>query len=224
MLFRSSVIVDTFKLEIEQSFGEGMVTYCYIDNNAFKVASKTPLAFSSDVAIVSGDTVDLKIYTPNGVTEGSVVVLDDQNDDPVIYDWLVDFPYDTVAQSTEITVAWAPVANAEYYAIDWRFYHNHDGVAQNIDTTYTVSTDTSFTVPASLLGYDGRLYIDVYAISGPDFTDNGNLTGGVIKGRFNSIANGYFRIYIGTGDPYPPTFVGSQDEEIIHKSFKDLLF
>lgn len=217
-----SVIVDTFKMEIEQSFGEGMATYCSLEDGGFMGASKSPIDFSS--AAASGDTVDLKIYTPNGVTESSVAVLDDQNDIPVIYNWPVDYPYDTVAQSTEITVAWAPVANAEYYAVDWRFYHNHDGVPQNLDTTIAVSTDTSFVIPASLLGYDGRIYIDVYAINGPDLTDSGNLTGGVLKGRFNSITGEYFRIYIGTGDPYPPTTIDLSEKEIIHKSFKDLLF
>ncbi len=217
-----SVKIDTFKMDIEQYFGEGMATYCSL-GGGYKASSNSIDKISS-ITYSSGDTVELKIYTPSGMSQASVVILDDPNDSPVIYDWGVDYStYDTVAQSTEISVAWAPISNADYYVVDWRFDHNHDGVRQDLDTTFSV-TDTSFVVPDSLLGYDGRLYIYVYAINGPDLNDNGNLTGGVIKGRFNSITDEYFRIYIGTGDPYPPSFIGPREEEIIHKSYKDLLF
>jgi len=148
--------------------------------------------------------------------------MDEDSDKPEIYDWRLDYPYDTVALNTEITVTWGSIARADFYATRWGYSHNHNGTYMEFDTLFW-SSDTTFTIPASYLDYNGRVYFDIYAINGPTFEEAGNITGEIIKGRLISVADEYFTIYIGDGDAYPIDFIGPK-EEVKHIDFKDLKF
>lgn len=201
-----SVYLDDFKLEVRQYFGEGLASYAHTEEGDITGYS-------------SGDSITFTIYAPNGVSQSSVDLLDYDTDRPLILDWEYEYPYDTVALNTEVTVTWSTVASADFYAVDWEYNHNNSGA--NVRSYYNfTTTDTSFTIPASALDYNGRLYIDIVAVTGPDLNDPSSFTGDIFEGRFNSIAGEYMTIYVGDGNPYPES-AQQQDEEVGRKSLKE---
>lgn len=203
-----SAFIGTHELMYEQYFGEGMATYCTLDEN-------------SNIPASSGQNYTIKLYTAGGTSQGSISLLDNNLDKPVIAEWAMDYPYDSVAINTEIVVTWAEVAQADFYTIDWRYEYT-DGTYHEIDSTF-ITDDTTITIPASILNYDGRIYFDIYSVKGPEFNDAGNLNG-PIKGRIISSAYEYFRVYIGNGNPYAVGMELPDQEALIHKDIKDIIF
>jgi hypothetical protein len=154
----------------------------------------------------SGDVFEVVVYTPEGNGTCNLTMLDYDTDAPVIIDWPVSYPYDTVEVSTEIVVSWSPVADADWY--NYSLGHQYDSAGQR-QSTYTrgYTSGTSFTIPANDNGFDGYWSISVYSISGPYPEDaDGNFAGSdAVKGVLLSYSYEDLNIYVGTGNPGPWT-------------------
>lgn len=202
-----SALIGTHLLEQDQYFGEGMATYC-------------GLSEESNISASSGQTYTIKLYTPGGTSQGSVMLLEDDVDMPEVVDWRLNYPYDTVEISTDVDITWGTVAKADFYTVDWSFEY-YDGNYHRIDSTF-ITNDTTFTIPGNLLDRNGYIYLDIYSIKGPEFDAVGNFTG-KIKGRIISAAGEYFQIVVGFSDPSVVGMEIPDHEEQNHKDFKDLL-
>ena len=205
-----SVTCDGYPLYVRAYAGEGLETYCSVPDG-------------TEIPGNSGDTIEVVIYTPGGVTRGSTVLLDDDSDQPQVYDWLLGYPYDTVPKSSEVTVNWSLVPKADFYVVEWYYEFDHNGTydqSRNIVST----TDSSLVIPASQLAYDGRMYCYIYAVTGPGIYSPGNLTGGQISGRHNSMVYSDVTIYVGTGNAYPAGVRQAEEDLIPIRDPFDFLF
>ncbi len=199
-----SVRVDGNLAEMETGYGEGGVgIWVQWEESGYD---------KSGAEYVSGDTVYVEIFTPYGKCECREKVLDDYYDDPVVLDWAVNYPYDTVAINTAITVEWEPIEHADWYGVELEYDYYTGGVYdERITVFYT--TNESFTIAASDVEYDGRYYIRIRPCTGPyPDADNGNIIGGVIEGSIGSSTYESFRIYVGTGQ-YKVALDGLESDE-----------
>lgn len=191
-----SVKVGTELAEMEPYFGMGGGVYEVYYSEDGDMMSKT--------AWSGGDVVPVTIYTPSGTAQASPVVLEYREDFPHVIGWDTAYPYtDTLALNEAFTLDWHPVELADYYMVTLDYSKDSAGVHVYTYETFVVE-DTTYTHAAGLTPYNGYIYVDVYAITGPNYmTSTGNITGAVADGLIASLAYEYFTIYIGTGDPYP---------------------
>ncbi len=141
--------------------------------------------------LVSGDTITVAIYTPGGICYCSVKVLDEDLDEPVIIDWSLSWPYDTIDVNDPLEIDWHPVGNADWYMVKARYNLSS---APDQDTTYFL-TDTTVTITNT--AHEGEYWLSVYAMTGPTpNTPGGNITGGIVKGYILSSEGDYFDVYI----------------------------
>ena len=190
-----SVKLEGMDVEMHAAMDAG-ASYYYLQYNAGGEFSKP-----SDWA--SGDTVLVEVFTPDGKCESRCTLLDSEEDEPEIIGWSSNYPYDTVEVNTSITIDWHPIDGADYYYLSVNYEYDSAGTYEH--TSHWVEIhDTTYTIPASDLDYNGRLYMDLGPVSGPSMTSSaGNITGGFVKGWVVSTTYDYFTIYVGTGDPYP---------------------
>lgn len=164
----------------------------------------------------SGDTADIRIYTPHGVCTCAPVLLDKNEDVPVVLDWSLNYPdCDTVAVETEITVTWHPVENADWYLFYTIYFYDSLGITEAESEYFIGTTDTTITRPGSAIPYNGLLYVTAVAMTGPilDAT-SGNVSCDIVGGSVHSMAvHEGFYIAVGTGDPNPGSLAGHDPSE-----------
>ncbi|UCD94572.1 MAG: hypothetical protein JSU69_00540 [Candidatus Zixiibacteriota bacterium] len=148
--------------------------------------------------LTSGDSVRIDIFTPHGNSVCELPVLAYSQDVPIIIDWTMGYPYDTVARNTDIEINWYHVVNAEWYAVSTAYYFGLGPESSRHDRSYT--TDTTFTIPASETSMNGYYSIRIYSVTGPTpDVEGGNIIGGYVKGVVNSSMETGLPIIIGDG-------------------------
>jgi hypothetical protein len=182
--------VDSVKLEgndvlLTETFGTGFVGVSF--SGAYP---------SGDLA--SGDTVRIDVFTPHGNSVCELPLLAYSQDVPIIIDWTMDYPYDTVARNTAIEINWYDVQDAEWYAVSTTYYFGLGPESSKYSRFYT--TDTTFTIPAGETSMNGGYNIYIYAVTGstPD-VKGGNVIGNYVKGVINSSISASFSIIVGDG-------------------------
>ena len=184
-----SVRVDGELALIEDYIGEGIGSYMEYQSNDLGDPH------------TSGEIINIRVFTPTGMSECNAVALEDDADEPeLIMEYSQYYPYDTVAIGTDISFDWHPVANADFYVVD--VYYRW-GPEDDRTEYYTVTNDTTFSIPGSETQYDGYYYFYIIAAAGPNpLVDDGNITGDVVKGMINSYQSDGFDLYIGDGNPW----------------------
>ncbi len=166
----------------------------------------------------SGDTADIRIYTPHGVCTCAPVLLDVTADVPVILDWNLGYPNcDTVDIATEITVEWHTVENADWYIFYTNYIYDSLGITEAESDYFVGTTDTTITRPGSAIPYNGRLFVSVVAMTGPILDAmGGNVSCDIIGGSIHSmVMHGGFYIAIGTGGFSPGALAGDDPSEVL---------
>ena len=173
----------------------------------------------------SGDSLNITFYLPTGTGTCYVKLLDLQTDVPVVMSHLTHSPYDTIPLDQPTTIIWQKVANADWYALEW--IYEYDSLGSYASSRFqSFQTDTSFTIPADGLSYNGELEVTVYAMTGPR-TDvsEGNVSGSVIKGIISSSASDWLRIFVGTGvipGSAPRAGTGHETRDLSYEDFLNL--
>ncbi|MFH1373057.1 MAG: hypothetical protein ABII79_04605 [bacterium] len=190
MLQLDSVTLDGYQADI-YPLANGMMGYW------FEVLRSAALT-----GYQSGDTADIRIYTPHDVCTCEPVLLNVMADVPFVLDWSMNYPdCDTVDIATEITVDWHTVGNADWYVFYTLYMYDSLGIT-NVESDYFVgTTDTTITRPGSAIAYNGLLYIKVIAMTGPMFdATTGNVSCEIVGGSIHSMAvHEGFYIAVGTG-------------------------
>ncbi len=147
----------------------------------------------------SGDTVEIKYFLPSGSGTARVKLLDSEFDEPTVLSHSTSYPYDTVAVNEGITIAWRSVAVADFYSVNWSYYYDSSGTrVERFESYFT--TDNDLVILAGTLSFNGRIGLNIYAITGPrPDIEIGNVSGSVINGNVSSIAADWVDIYVGTG-------------------------
>lgn len=156
----------------------------------------------------SGDDVTIDIYNNGNLATTQITLLDYYDDFPP---HILPATGDTINLNSSINCIWNSVTNADWYGIRMRYRKDSSGT-QVYTYTYAGVTDTSYTIPGSLNGYNGYYDIYIIAVSGPVPDGPANMNSAGIIGDIVSYTTYQtnLRIYVGTGDPTP---VGGMDFE-----------
>ncbi|KAA3633644.1 MAG: hypothetical protein DWP97_08595, partial [Calditrichaeota bacterium] len=153
------------------------------------------------------DMYTATFYFSNGISTGSVRLLDQDDDEP---SFILPIDDDTLSLGTAINVLWNSIPNADWYGLYVRYYKDSAGTYINNDREYFASTDTTFTIPAASNIYNGYYRLYIQSATGPRPTDPPNITGSGWTGDLHSESGTFnIQVFLGTGDPTP---VGNQDE------------
>ncbi len=203
MLPLDSVTFDGYQVEVD-AIGEGWLAYW--------IGTSQPDELTG---YQSGDTADIRIYTPYGACTCAPVLLDEDQDIPAVEQWGLNYPnYDTVDVQTEITVTWHPVENADWYLFLTGYEYDSLGLTEAESEYFMGTTDTTITRPGSAIPYDGRLYVAVAAVTGPTLdATTGNIQCSIIGGSIHSLTHESFTIYVGTGESNPGSRAGRDPSE-----------
>lgn len=149
----------------------------------------------------TGDSIELKIYTPKGLCSSKIRLLDVHWDEPTILNHAVEYPYDTVGIGEDIVVNWAASPTADWFAVNVVYECDSSGVHLERSDFHAL-TEPPFTISGSDLPYNGYVEMNVMAMTGAaPTTVGGNVTGVTIKGTFNSYAfSEQFKVYVGNGN------------------------
>lgn len=162
----------------------------------------------------SGDNVSITVYTPSGSGTATVKLLDGELDKPVGFNYPVDAPYGTVAVGDSIVVSWSAVANADWYSVSRSYRYDSSGTAAYWSTREW-QTDTSLTIPASMMDYNGYYRFTIGPTTGPRPDQAGNMSGDVINGTINSNTGESLDVQVGSGYPFggsPPPWIESEPD------------
>ncbi|MBU0985520.1 MAG: hypothetical protein KKA42_16725 [candidate division Zixibacteria bacterium] len=147
------------------------------------------------------DSVEIEFYAPDGWASCYVTALDDDLDTAVIVEPLPVSPWDTVAINDPIAVTWNSVDAAEWYMISYYYDFDSSGTIVWGRSRYIASgTDTTYTIPGSMTGFNGRYHIRILTLTGPQPEQEGNIEGTVFGGQIISSVHGpEISVIVGTG-------------------------
>lgn len=145
----------------------------------------------------SGDIVNLEIFTSKGVCRSSIELLDHNYDQLNLLDLRRD-PLDTIALNTPIIIHWSKNPLIDYYEINYIYMFDSAGTLAKKYDVFKI-TDTSLIFPATDNIYNGIYAITIMSVNGPVKNDQGNITGGLIKGKFQSKIHETLSIIVGNG-------------------------
>lgn len=165
----------------------------------------------STLGLVSGDTIEVRFYTPEGVSSARTKVLRTPDDGVHVLSGFQD--YDSGATATFV---WSSSPNADWYRIRTTFMsEDSTGALVRRRHAYVQSIDdTTFTIPGDSLSYVGslELYLEVGTGADPS-SGSGNITGGSVRGLVTSSVVGGYIMSVTAPGSFAPELRRTQPDE-----------
>jgi len=212
-----SVLVNGIKCQMQVNyFGEGgMALYAGLDEGGGMRVAAAELAM---------DSVEIEFFAPYGSALCVISALDEDVDTAALIEPLPVTPWDTVAIDDPIELTWSSADAAEWYMLYYYYYYDSAGTTVYGNSIYLpVGTDTTYTLPGSLTGYNGRYRFRVYSMTGPRPDQSGNVAGSAFGGVISSSVSGNaIYVYVGNG-MYNPPVSGTAAYEQENASKRDIM-
>lgn len=178
-------------------------TGSYVEGNnyAYNFAYFNP---DDSLRFHSGDTATIRIVNGSEVATVrlKLVAMPDDSLKPIDQP-----PSSSVPRNTEVTFEWQSAANADWYSV-YYIYDTSIVFGSELTIVYDYATDTTYTVPASILTANGELRMFIAPVTGPIPGLTGNVKSTTMTGSFYSWAIPGVRepwtVNIGAGLPSTP--------------------